>query len=109
MNTPYFIYRANGTEDRGSLDWPKEPGHERIIPMVKAIINEPAIHISVLFDGYRADMFVEYTDEVDEGVKLKNVKATEMYCRYLMSKGVPEQYLPTIRGDVVVFPRRIWF
>ena len=109
MNTPYFIYHPNGVKETGYLDWPHHPGHELITPFVKAIIGKFIINIPVLYDGYKADMFVAHTTEVDKEIGLKNVKATEMYCGYLMSKGVPEQYLPTIRGDAVVFPRRIWF
>ena len=110
MITKYTIFRTDGTEKEGEVDWPYEPGYKRIASLVEPIIGGNLEHVSVLFRDKAADMFVDELGHVrKEGPKPYNKAATYIYQTYSVSKGVLPEELPIIVGDAVVFGRQVWY
>ncbi len=111
MKTDYTIYRTDGTQEQGTIDWPEDPGFDRIDAVVAPIINVVRghwEHVSVLHNDEPHDMFIDETGQL-KGLPL-NVAATAIYRNYSIKKrGADAEDLPTIVGAAVLFHRRIWF
>lgn len=114
MQTKVTIYLPDGTEIERELDWPEDPGYDRI----KAFMAEcfaPGVdfeQVTVLGNtpmGEYTDMFV---DEMGHPKGLgRNEKATAHYRRNYLTrnpKSDPES-LPHIVGMAVYFHRTVWF
>lgn len=111
MKTDYTIFRTDGTEEQGSIDWPVEPGYDRINKLVAPIIgvgNAEWEHVSVLHNDAHHDMFVDETGQLKD-LPL-NEKATAIYRNFAVTKrNIPADGLPTIVGTAIFFHRRVWF
>lgn len=112
MLTDYLIIRPDGTEETHQVDLPQDPGFEALNAIIKPIIglNRHYEHVAVLFEGKRADMFVD-----EEGLLIglpRNPGATAIYRNNMMTAcrpGTDPESLPHIVGTAVLFKRRVWF
>lgn len=109
MNTTYTIYRADGTQEEGSVDWPHEPGYQMLKDLIGPIVGGPLEHVAVLHNEHRKDMFVDEIGHIRKEPKPYNEAATEIYRAHSVSQGAVAEDLPTIVGDVVLFHRLVWF
>lgn len=116
MKTEYTIFRVgDGAVERGEVDWPREPGYHKIRDLVEPILGdgEPMEHVSVLWQGKRADMFVSKYGHMalDSRPPLpRNDRATDIYRTKWMTQhpdGDPESLL-TITGTAILFHRIVW-
>jgi hypothetical protein len=109
--TGYMIFRPDGTSERGEVDWPHEPGYDRLKRMIEPIVGGPLEHVAVLHNGKRADMFVDEMGHVyATGPKPFNEAATKIYRANWMKQhpGQDPEDLPTIAGIAVLFDRIVW-
>jgi hypothetical protein len=109
MHTTYTVYYADGSIQRGEIDWPESPTLDQIRTAIEPIVGEPMEHVRVLdpaSDEYR-DMFV---DESGHGrLKPRNEAATAIYRNnWLTQEGGEEDDLPWIAGTAIVFDRIVW-
>lgn len=109
MKTRYTIYRTDGTEERGEVDWPRQPSLDQITAVVEAVTGEPFEHVYVLVDGEIRDMFVDELGHMRKERKPRNAAATRFYRAAMVMRGAAPKSLPHIVGDVVLFDRRVWF
>ena len=111
MKFCYTIYRADGTEEQGEVDWPEHPSYVQIKTLTEPIVGGPLEHVTVLHDGERADMFVDELGHMRKsGPKPRNEKGTTIYRNNWLTRhpeAEPES-LPHIVGDVVLFHRVVW-
>lgn len=116
MKTEYTIYPVgDGPVTRGEIDWPRHPGYEAIKALVEPILgdNEPLEHVTVLFEGKRADMFVSEIGHrrlTTRPPLPRNDRATSIYRTAWMAQH-PDQdpeSLPTIAGPAILFSRIVW-
>lgn len=110
MKTDYTIFRTDGTEERGSVDWPQEPGYDRISKFCEPVIECGLLdHASVMHDGQVMDMIVDESGH-PKGLP-RNEQATIVYRSYALSRnpGIDPESLPWIAGTAVLFYRRVWF
>ena len=117
MQTTYTVFRVDGTSTDYTVDLPEDPGYDRIKGLVQPLISSLTLsgpyswfeHVTVLFRDERCDMFV---DEHGLSKQLpRNDAATVVYRNNWLTR-YPEkdpELLPSIRGDAVLFHRRIWF
>ena len=109
METRYTIIKPDGRQHDDRVEWPKDPGYDRIKTLVTPILGGDLEHVSVLHDGKPTDMFVD-----EEGVRKhleRNDKATAIY-RAWWIKGHPTdnpEALSAIYGTAILFHRRVWF
>lgn len=121
METSYTIFRPDGTEERGTIDWPEDPGYDRIRKFVEPIVEGPIEHVLVLpldkrdaveisRSDYR-DMFVDEMGHVRKtGPGIRNETATRIYRNNWLRanpKDVPES-IHWIAGTAILFDRIIW-
>lgn len=110
MKTTYTVIRPDGTQVDGEVDWPHEPGYDRIDALVRPLIDGASLeHVSVLYQNKPHDMFVD-----DEGLikdLARNEVATAIYRRYWLSKnpGANPETLSHIAGTAIIFHRRVWY
>lgn len=109
MKTGYTVYRTDGTEERGEIDWPLKPSYDRIRPVVEAVTGSPSEHVYVLIDGELRDMFVDENGHIRNPPKPRNEAATRLYRAASIMHGDTPESLAHIVGDAVLFDRRIWF
>ncbi|MBD8493856.1 hypothetical protein [Pseudomonas syringae] len=111
MLTDYLIIHPDGTEEAHQVDLPQDPGFESLNAIIKPIIgqNRNYEHVAVLFEGKRADMFV---DEEGRLVGLqRNDSATAIYRNNTLTAhpGTDPEMLDYIVGTAMLFKRRVWF
>lgn len=111
MKTTYTIIRASGMTEKGEIDWPMQPGHALIKPLVESVVDGPLERVAVLHpeSNQPTDMFVDEMGHLRAEAKPFNEAATKIYRAYRVSQGDEADTLPTIAGDVVLFDRRVWF
>jgi hypothetical protein len=101
------------------VQWPREPGYQRLSSLVCALVDGNLEHVTALsdFDGgsnfNRSDVFV---NEDGHSIGLpRNEVATTIYRRATLCgrSGAPmpadPEVLPFIVGPMVLFSRRVWF
>jgi len=116
--TEYTIYRPDGTEERGSVDWPQNPDLLVMRKFVGEIVDGPIEHVRVLAStkvyaptvsraDYR-DMFVDEQSHLRR--KPRNEAATEIYRGNWLRvhPDEPPEALPWIAGTAIVFDRPVW-
>lgn len=118
----YTIYRPDGSEEQGSVDWPEDPGYALIRALLEPIVAGPLEHVTVLDptkvdadevdpQADRRDMFVDEMGHVRKtGPRPRNEAATRIY-RANWMRAHPDQEpesLPFIAGTAVLFERIIW-
>ena len=85
------------------------PGYDALRPFLEEILGGPLEHVSVLWHGKPADMFVRETGRID-GLP-RNEEATAIYRAYWLSQhpdAKPEE-LDFICGPAVLFDKLVWF
>lgn len=120
MITKYLTMLVDGSTTSGEVDWPHEPGYERIRALVAPILERGALeHVSVWADfsggeKYQAlDMFVDDCGLIKH--LPRNEAATVIYRRAnLLGKSVARpvedaETLSAIYGTAILFNRRVWF
>lgn len=109
MKIPYSIIYTDNNIKVCEIDWPAEPGYDRIAQLLEPILRGPIEHVSVLHDHRPHDMFVH-----EEGRIIgldRNERATKIYRAYSLSRqpDTEPEMLPHIAGTAVLFHQRIWF
>ncbi len=112
MNMTYRILRANGVEETSQIDWPHDPGYDRLKALIEPLLDGAHLeHVSVLHKGGRADMFVDKEGHCKDPPLPRNEAATAIYRAATMRrepKTDPES-LPYIVGTAILFDRMVWF
>lgn len=116
MMTSYTIFRVGQEPERASIDWPEEPGYDRLKRMICPLLgdDEPLEHVAVLHDGERRDMFVSELGAValtTRGPLPRNEAATAIYRNNTLTR-YPEtdpEDIPAIYGTAILFDRIVWF
>lgn len=91
------------------VELPQQPGYEALAKLLLPILgagNFPE-HVFVLYDGRRADMFVDDCGHL-KGLNI-NLPATEIYHAAGKARGSAMVDAPAIVGPAVLFHRQIWF
>lgn len=117
MKTTYSIYRPGIAEpERGEIEWPEDPGYQRIKALVEPLLGdkERLEHVTVLHNDGPADMFVSEMGHMVLTYRVPlpiNDAATAIYRAAWMRRhpGDDPHDLPTIAGVAVLFDRRVWF
>lgn len=103
MKTTYTVLRPDGAQVDGEVDWPQEPGYDRISSVVRPLLDGADLeHVSVLFQNRPHDMFVD-----EEGLikgLMRNEAATAVYRRNWLSKA--RTPAPTLRPSRLSQARR---
>ena len=109
VTTSYTIFRPGQPDERGSVDWPKEPGLKLLHGMLDPIIGNDLEHVAVLHEGRRADMFVGGSSAIDGSPA--NAAATRVYRNNALtqSPSMRPDSLPEVYGAAVLFDRLVWF
>jgi len=115
MKTKYTIFKpGDGAVEHGEIDWPKDPGYDRIKALVEPLIGgEPLEHVAVLHNGRRADMFVSELGHMclaTRGPLPLNDRATAIYRNNWMAQHPSDApgSLPAIAGVAILFDRIVW-
>jgi hypothetical protein len=112
VHTTYHILATDGERTTRTVEWPRDPGYDRIKALIEPILGAGnwLEHVAVLHEGQRRDMFV---DENGHSKRLpRNEVATEIYRSNWLTQhpGVDPEELPHIVGPAVLFPDRlVWF
>lgn len=116
MRTGYRIIQVDGTETRAEVDWPRDPGLERITGLVRPIVGCQHVERVAVLDGDKAvDMFVDENGRASflprEQWKPRNETATRIYRAHWLKHhpGTDPETLSWIAGVAVIFARRVWF
>jgi len=110
METFYTILRADGTQERGCVDWPLTPDYKQILDLVSLHLGTDQMeHVFIFGDkNLYQDMFV---DEIGHWKNLtRNEEATRLYRRNTLQHkpGTDPERMPYIVGAAVVFDRIVW-
>lgn len=114
----YKIIYVDGREMDGKTDFPDPKDdpegrkkHARLKAIVQPVIGEDADweHVNVWHNSQYLDMFV---DEMGVLKKLPvNEKATKIYRANVQAhepNPEPEEHMPSVHGDVVLFLEKVW-
>jgi hypothetical protein len=115
VKTQYTVIPVQGPATEHEVDWPAEPGYRVIKGVVEPLLGEgePLEHVSVLWAGKRADMFVSEYGHMQLTTRAplpRNEAATAIY-RANWLRQHPDcdpETLPWIAGTAVLFHRIIW-
>lgn len=116
MSTEYLIMRAHGPSEKRLIDWPRQPGYDRVRELIEPLLDGASLEqVSCLADfqggsNYQpSDMFVD--DRGRDKRLLRNEPATVIYRRasLLRMQSRDPESLPAIHGTAILFNRRIWF
>jgi hypothetical protein len=119
--TGYTIFRPDGSQERGEVDWPENPGLELIRALVEPIVEGPMEHVTVLDPAKvdadevdpaadRRDLFIDEMGHVRATPRPRNEAATRIY-RANWMRANPDDHpedLPDIAGTAVLFDRIVW-
>lgn len=116
LKTRYLIMRPEEPHESGEVDWPREPGYDRIKTLIEPIVGGPLEHVAVLADFAggikfkRADMFVNELGHVLKDPLPRNEAATVIYRRNaLLNLGYTDlENISWIAGPAVLFERIVW-
>lgn len=102
----YTLIPVLGAEVRSEVSW---FSFDAIKTAMRAHFDEPIEHVTVLWEGRRADMFVGETSAIN-GRHIRNFRATAIYRAAALAHDPtrdPES-LPAISGPAVLFDDRVW-
>lgn len=108
--TQYTIIHPDGREDERLEHMPEDPGYHRLRTVIEPHTGEPMEHVTVLYKGKRADMFVNEMGHLTEPPLPLNPKATAIYRNNWLTQhpGTDPNSLPTIVGVALLFHRIVW-
>lgn len=110
MKTRYTVYRVGAEPVDAEVNWPAEPSYQEIKALIRALLDGAHMeHVSVLYEGKRADMFVD-----DEGMNKRlprNEVPTRIYRGNWLAQhpGTEPESMSAIHGTAILFHRRVWF
>lgn len=116
MQTKYTVISVAGDTTEHTVDWPDDPGYDRIRTLVEPLLgaDEPLEHVAVLYNGERRDMFVSELGNVvltTRGPLPVNTVATTIYRANWLNRH-PEtdpDSMSAIHGVAVLFTdREVW-
>lgn len=101
----YHIYRPGQPVEHAEKVW--DGSFSEIRPTINELVDGRLEHVAVLFNGRRADMFVE---EHSAGNMPVNDEATKIYHASSLSRepGADTRDWPKVYGVAVVFDQIIW-
>ena len=111
IRTEFRVYHAGVDEPLiQHADLAPEPTYFALRDIIKPLLNDADLeHVSVLFKGERADMFV---DEIGlmKGLP-RNDAATDIYRANTLARhpNTAPESLSYIAGTAILFMRRVWF
>ena len=101
-----YVYQP-GAHEPEIRDLEKLPqGYDQIKAIVEPILKQRLEHVSVLWQGKRADMFVGDESALDD--LPVNRLATEIYHAAGKQRGANMAGAPVIYGPAVVFDQIVW-
>lgn len=109
METKLFIYRPGQERETQVLDLPQFPGLVGLRQVLRPLLDSADLEqVSVLFEGRRADMFVD-DESATKGLPL-NEAATAIYRAWSLKRDpdTDPDSLPAIFGPAVIFDRIVW-
>jgi hypothetical protein len=116
MKTGLQILRVGHERETREADLAAEPGFNELNRLILPLLEgaENMEHVSVLFDGWPADMFVDEEGAVptrSRGPLPVNRAATEIYHAASLRRdpNADTSEWPRIHGTAVLFARRVWF
>lgn len=109
--TKYTVFPAIGAPTEHEIDWPYDPGYDRLKQLIEPLVKGPLEHVVVLHDDKRRDMFVNEQGHILKEPLQRNDKATEIYRAATLrrSPNTKPESLPHIVGTAVLFHRLVWF
>lgn len=111
MSTAYIVIPALAAIKLGSVDWPDDPGLERIRDLVVPLLSGGDLErVRVWHNDIYTDMFVD-ENFIDKSLPANPI-ATDIYRANTMAhvKPTPDlNTLPHIHGTAVLFLRPVWF
>ena len=111
MDTKYHIYRPGAAErETVTADLKSQPSYDDLNAIIRPLLDNQFLeHVSVLFNGKRADMFVDELG-ANKGLPI-NAAATDIYRAAWMKRHPRAEplTLPAIYGTAIVFNRIVWF
>lgn len=110
METKYTVMHPDGRTDVGVIDWPENPGYDRLASLMSKLLEPGAFldHVTVLHEGHFTDMFVD--DNGHGRGWARNEKATAIYRHNWLSSHptVDPENLHFVVGIAVLFHRKVW-
>lgn len=101
--------RPGQQDEADEIEWSASPGLTALHDLLRPLLDggQPE-HVTVLWDGRRADMFVD-----EDGVQKRlpvNVAATAIYRAAWLRRnpGTDPNSMPAIHGTAVLFERIVW-
>ncbi len=108
MLTTLYIYRPGSAKPTvETVDLPEKPNLHLLHGVLDKHIGVELEHVSVLWEGRRADMFVGERSALDGSPV--NSAATDIYHAATKARGGRLAGAPRIYGNAVVFDRLVWF
>lgn len=110
MTFVYWVYPARDVDpDQREIDWVRPPSFAQLDKLLKPLFqNRHWEHVTVLYEGRRADMFVDERGAIDEFPR--NERATAIYRNNWLTRH-PEadpESLHAIYGLAVLFEKIVW-
>ena len=94
------------------VELPEEPGYRDLKAVIEPLVQGGSLeHVSVLFEGRRADMFVDEYGAIRKGSRPPlpiNDAATAIYHAASKARGQSAVGAPMIHGPAVLFKRIVW-
>ena len=107
--TTFTALRVLGPRKVVTVDLPRDPGLDALRAVIRPLLDGKDMeHVSVLYEGRAADMFVDETGACDGQVR--NDQATKIYrAAYLRRNAeIDPESLPAIYGTAILVDRRVW-
>jgi hypothetical protein len=122
MDTIMTFMYVNGTKLERTVDLRKRPSYDELEMVMGPVFDSQRggkpthfEHVSVLWDGKPADMFVDENGAVHGMALPVNEEATKIYHAASIKRDnlrAPSGIIsgaPKIHGTAVIFNRRVWF
>lgn len=111
MQTTYTLIGVNGANLQHEADLPREPGYTDLAKIIRPLIGRGRDfeRVNVFHEGKYTDMFVDDSGMLD-GLPINEV-ATAIYRNNVLTHepGTRAEDLPEIRGNAVLFSRKVWY
>lgn len=110
MKTEITVYSIGAEPVTSSVDWPDDPGYQRIKDFVTPLLNGGDLErVRVLHEGVYTDMFVD-EDGIRKGLPINNA-ATPIYHANMLSRQADADTSdwPKVHGTAILFHRQVWF
>lgn len=104
IKTKYWVYRVGQPVTEGDVEFER---FAELKPLINGLVEGRLEHVAVLFEGRRADMFVE---EYSASSNPPNLEATKIYHASSLSRdpGADVSSWPMIHGTAVLFEKIVW-